>query len=57
MKTPSLSTLVLGLFVPALASCGGDDGGGGGTNARQVWLGLNGSETQVQLVETEPPAY
>ncbi|HEU0031527.1 MAG TPA: hypothetical protein VFQ53_12900 [Kofleriaceae bacterium] len=39
-----------------LAGCPGDDDGGGG-NAATLWLAPDGMETEVRLVETEPPPF
>lgn len=53
MKAMTITPLLLGLLV----SCGGDDGGSSGSNPSTLWLGLDGSEIKVKLVEQEPRPY
>jgi hypothetical protein len=38
----------------ALAAC---SGGGGGPNPETLWLALDGTETQVRLVGSEPTPF
>lgn len=48
----------LTVFGPALllAACG-DDGGGTGSNPAQLWLVNDGVETEVKLIDHEPPPF
>lgn len=41
-------------ILAVLAACGGD---GGGTNPPVLWLALDGRETEVRLVDQEPPYF
>ena len=43
------------LLLLVLAACPGDDGPPG--NGLTLWLALDGRETEVKLVETEPLPY
>ena len=38
--------------VPALGACPSSD-----ENPERLWLGLDGTETQVKLIDYEPPPY
>jgi hypothetical protein len=49
MNRPPITPLLLGLL--ALSGCPGD------SNAKVLWLALNGSETRVKLVDSEPPPF
>lgn len=40
------------LLLALLAGCPSDE-----TNPPVLWLGLDGRETEVKLVESEPPPY
>jgi hypothetical protein len=57
MMRPPLASLLLGLIAPlgtlALAGCPEDPAG----NPKVLWLALDGAETRVRLVDTEPPPY
>lgn len=45
------------LAVVAVVALAGCPGGGGGENAPTVWLALDGRETEVRLIDREPPPY
>lgn len=40
-----------------IAGCGGGGGGGSGTNPETVWLVNDGVETEVKLIDHEPPPF
>jgi hypothetical protein len=54
MKRPPITPLLLGLL--AVAACGGADGPGE-PNPKVLYLGLDGSETRVKLVDVEPDPF
>lgn len=45
------------LAIAILASIGCGDDGGGGENAPVLWLALDGRETEVKLIDQEPPYF
>lgn len=54
MRAPPITPLLLGLIV--ISACGGSDGPGE-TNPKVLYLGLDGSETRVKLVDVEPDPF
>lgn len=48
---------VLGPTLLLVSACGGDDGGGTGTNPAQLWLVNDQVETEVKLIDHEPPPF